>query len=370
MISGGGTAGHVYPALSVIEALTNLGAPAVSLCWLGSAEGVEGALVRQAGIPFESVAVSKIRGRNPLGMLHGLWTMQRGFRQARRLVADFQPDVLFVTGGYVCWPVTLAAWRAHVPVLIYLPDIEPGLAIKSLARFARKVAVTDQAAQRFFRAGQTVVTGYPVRAALFSRDRAEARRALGLPVDNERVLLVFGGSQGAHSINQAVVQGIAELLAAAHVVHLTGRRDAAWVQTRRARLPEGLQARYHVYDYLESGMVDALAAADLVIARAGASTLGELPAAGLPAVLVPYPYAGAHQWANARWMVNAGAALAVPDQDLAVALVPTVLGLLNDEPRRTAMSRAARALARPEAARAIAELLYQLAAPGRGASKP
>ena len=364
MVSGGGTAGHVYPALSVIEALTNLGAPAVTLCWVGSAEGVEKALVRQAGIPFESIAVSKIRGRNPLAALHGLWTMQRGFWQARRLVAGFRPDVLFVTGGYVCWPVTLAAWRAGVPLLIYLPDLEPGLAIKSLARFARRVAVTDQAAQRFFGAGQTVVTGYPVRAGLFSRDRAEARRALGLPADKESVLLVFGGSQGAHSINQAVVQGIAQLLSAAHVVHVTGRRDAPWVQTHRAQLPATWQARYHVYDYLDAEMVDALVAADLAIARAGASTLGELPAAGLPAVLVPYPYAGAHQWANARWLVHAGAALAVPDQDLASALVPTVLELLNDEPRRTAMSRAARALARPDAARSIAELLCQLATRG------
>jgi len=364
MISGGGTAGHVYPALSVIEALTDRGAPAATLCWVGSADGVEGTLVRQAGIPFESIAVSKIRGRNPLAALHGMWTMQRGFRQARRLVARFQPDVLFVTGGYVCWPVTLAAWRAGVPVLIYLPDIEPGLAIKSLARFARRVAVTDQAAQRFFRAGQTVVTGYPVRAELFSRDRAAARRKLGLPVDTELVLLVFGGSQGAHSINQAVVQGIRPLLAAAHMVHVTGRRDAQWVRDQRAQLPETLQARYHVYDYLEAEMVDALVAADLAIARAGASTLGELPAAGLPAVLVPYPYAGAHQWANARWLVNAGAALALPDQELASALVPAVLELLNDGPRRTAMSQAARALARPEAARSIAELLCQLAVPG------
>ena len=150
------------------------------------------------------------------------------------------------------------------------------------------------------------------------------------------------------------------MLQAAQVVHISGPRDSEWVRERRAGLLAPLQARYHVYDYLHEEMVDALLAADLAVARAGASTLGEFPAVGLPAVLVPYPYAGAHQWANARYMVEAGAAVAVADADLGTALVPTVMSLLTDSDRRAALGQAARTLARPGAAQHIAHELEGL----------
>jgi UDP-N-acetylglucosamine--N-acetylmuramyl-(pentapeptide) pyrophosphoryl-undecaprenol N-acetylglucosamine transferase len=271
--------------------------------------------------------------------------------------------VLFVTGGYVCVPVTLAARWAGIPTLIYLPDMRPGLAIKYLSRFADRVAVTAPPAARYFRPGQAVVTGYPVRRELFERDQAEARKRLGLTrgEDGLPVLLVFGGSQGAHSINRAVCDGIEALLGAAQVIHLSGPRDAGWTRERRASLPEPLQARYHLYPYLHEEMVDALLAADLAVSRAGASTLGEFPAAGLPAVLVPYPYAGAHQWDNARYLVEAGAAVAIADADLGKALIPTVLDLLSDYSRLAEMRQAARSLARPDAAQCIAQVLTDLA---------
>jgi UDP-N-acetylglucosamine--N-acetylmuramyl-(pentapeptide) pyrophosphoryl-undecaprenol N-acetylglucosamine transferase len=171
----------------------------------------------------------------------------------------------------------------------------------------------------------------------------------------------MGGSQGAHSINRAICEGIVELLTEAQVIHLTGRRDAEWVQERRAMLPDTLRTRYYVYDYLEEEMADALLAADLVIARAGASTLGELPAVGVPSILVPYPYAGAHQWANARFLADAGAAMIVPDHLVDSQLVPTAISLLRDADRRAAMSRAARGLAQPDAAERIARELRELA---------
>jgi UDP-N-acetylglucosamine--N-acetylmuramyl-(pentapeptide) pyrophosphoryl-undecaprenol N-acetylglucosamine transferase len=383
MISGGGTGGHVYPALAVTDWLiannrpptadhrpptANSGLPSavcgrlLAICWVGSKGGVEESLVARAGIPFEGISATGLRGKNPLAMLGGLWTLSRGFRQARQLVADFRPDVLFVTGGYVCAPVTLAARLAGVPVLIYLPDIEPGLAIKSLARFADRVAVTAQPAANHFRPDQAVVTGYPVRRELFDRDRTEAQARLGLTGvdDGLPVLLVFGGSQGARNINRAVSDGVENLLQVAQVIHISGRHDAEWTQTRRASLPESLQARYHLYDYLHQEMTDALLAADLVVSRAGAATLGEFPAAGLPAVLVPYPYAGAHQWANARYLTEAGVAITIADANLGADLVPTVLDLLADGDRRAAMSRAARALAQPDAAQRITHELEEL----------
>jgi UDP-N-acetylglucosamine--N-acetylmuramyl-(pentapeptide) pyrophosphoryl-undecaprenol N-acetylglucosamine transferase len=316
-------------------------------------------LVKRAGLSFEGIAAAGLRGKNPFVMLGGVWTLSRGFRQARRLIAAFRPDVLLVTGGYVCVPVTLAARLAGVPALIYLPDVEPGLAIRFLARLADRVAVTAPPAAQHFRPGQAVVTGYPVRRELAEGNRAEARARLGL-TEGVPMVLVLGGSQGARSINRAVSQGIEAMLQAAQVIHISGPRDSEWVRERRAGLLTPLQARYQVYDYLHEEMVDALLAADLAVSRAGASTLGEFPAAGLPAVLVPYPYAGAHQWANARYLVEAGAAVAVADADLETALVPTVMSLLTDNARRAALGHAARALAQPGAAQRIAHELEGL----------
>ena len=329
---------------------------------------MEESLVTRAGISFEAISAAGMRGKNPLAILGGVLALARGFRQARRLLAAFRPDVLFVTGGYVCVPVTLAAWLAHVPALIYLPDMQPGLAIKFLARFVDRVAVTAPPATGYFRPNRTIVTGYPVRRELYERDPANARARLGLraEADSPPVLLVFGGSQGARSINQAISEDIETLLASTQVVHISGKRDAEWTQARRASLPESLKARYHLYSYLHEEMVDALLAADLVVSRAGASTLGEFPAAGLPAVLVPYPHAGAHQWDNANYLVEAGAAIAIEDTDLGTNLVPTVLDLLADRNRRAGMRQAARGLARPDAAQRIAQTLFDLSGARRG----
>ena len=203
MISGGGTGGHVYPALAVVAELKQQRDP-LDMRWVGSVGGMEQALVERADLTFESIAADGLRGKDPVAALKSLWTLGQGYLQSRRFIRNFQPDVLFVTGGYVCVPITLAARQAGVPIIIYLPDIEPGLAIKFLARLADRVAVTTAEAQKFFRSGLTVVTGYPVRRELTAPTwgetgaevRAAARRKLALG-DDLPVLLVFGGSRGA-----------------------------------------------------------------------------------------------------------------------------------------------------------------------------
>ena len=336
--------------------------------WVGSAGRVEEGLTARAGIPFKSISAAGVRGKNPIAIMGGLWSLSRGFGQARQLLRTLRPDVLFVTGGYVCVPVTLAAWLAGVPTLIYLPDVQPGMAIRFLARFADVVAVTVPSAMDHFRPGQAIVTGYPARRELFERDAVEARVGLGLKREDQElpVLLVFGGSQGAHSINQAVSEGVEQLLEVTQVIHISGQRDAEWTQAHRAALPERLRARYHLHTYLHEEMVDALLSADLVVSRAGASTLGEFPAAGLPAVLVPYPHAGAHQWDNANYLVEAGAGIAIADGDLERALIPTALELLADKSRRAGMRQAAQGLARPDAAQRIGELLIDLGGAHQG----
>ncbi len=206
-----------------------------------------------------------------------------------------------------------------------------------------------------------MVTGYPVRSALYRGKRSEARQRLGLAPDG-KVILVLGGSRGAHSINRAVAEILKCLLSKAEIIHVAGEKDIAWLREQGDVLPEHLRQRYHVHAYLHEEMTDALLAADLAIARAGAATMGEFAAVGLPAILVPYPYAGQHQEANADFMVSRGAALKVADQRLAEgALAPLVEELLADEQRLWTMSANARKLAKPDAARAIAQQLALLA---------
>jgi UDP-N-acetylglucosamine--N-acetylmuramyl-(pentapeptide) pyrophosphoryl-undecaprenol N-acetylglucosamine transferase len=320
---------------------------------------MEQALVERAGLTFEAIAALGLRGKNPFASVQGLWALSQGYRQSRQIIRRFRPDALFVTGGYVCVPVTLAARQAGVPVIIYLPDIEPGLAIKFLARFAKKVAVTAPEAQQFFKPGLTVVTGYPVREEFFSPSfkgggRGEVRRQLGLR-DDLPVLMVFGGSRGARSINEAVTQQLEAFLQAGQVVHVTGTLDEAAVLARRAELSPDEQTRYRVSAYLHDEMVTALLAADLVVSRAGASVLGEFPAAGLPAILVPYPYAGAHQQANAAYLAWHGAAIVINDADLKQRLQDTVIDLLANPEKLEAMCRASRNLAQPAAAARLAQ---------------
>jgi undecaprenyldiphospho-muramoylpentapeptide beta-N-acetylglucosaminyltransferase len=349
----------VYPALAVVQALKDR-RPLESL-WVGSRGGLEKGLVERAGIPFQDISAAGLRGKNPLALLEGVLKLSQGYWQSRRLLSEHQPDVLFITGGYVCVPVAIAAHQAGVPILIYLPDIEPGQAIKFLSRFATKVAVTAPATQAFFPAGLTAVTGYPVREALYQTDPQVARARLNLE-PNLPVILAFGGSQGARSLNRVIANPMAlsRLLAGAQLVHISGHLDAEWTQAVYRALPPECQTRYHLYPYLHTEMSDAFAAADLIICRAGASILGEIPAVGTPAILVPYPHSGAHQWANAHYLADRGAAIIIADAELETKLVETALELLNNPEKRSRISAASRQLARPEAARAVAAELEEL----------
>ncbi|MEW5956311.1 MAG: undecaprenyldiphospho-muramoylpentapeptide beta-N-acetylglucosaminyltransferase [Chloroflexota bacterium] len=369
IISGGGTGGHVYPALAVVPELNRLvkqRRDELHLCWIGSLDGMERGLVERAGLAFEAIPAGAIRGRNPVGLAKSLWQLSQGYVRSRQIIRTFKPEALLVTGGYVCVPMALAARQAGLPLIIYLPDLEPGLAIKFLARFADRVAVTAPQAQQFFRPGLTVVTGYPVSSELFAaagparvEQKIAARRRLGL-AEAGPVLLVFGGSRGARAINRAVTAQLEDYLSVSQVFHVSGTLDEAWVQARRAALPPDLLARYHVSAYVHEEKADAFLAADLMIARAGASVMGELPAAGLPAVLAPYPYAGAHQALNAAYLAGHQAALVIKDEDLSQKLKETVINLLTDPLQLQAMSRACQSLARPDAAARLAQEILEV----------
>lgn len=341
----------------------------IELLMVGEAGGMEQMLAERAGLPFRSVATGQIRGRAMWTAAGNLAKMARGARETAALIREWRPDVVFVTGGYVAAPVAWAAYwsRPRVPLMIYLPDLTPGRAIQATAYLAQKVAVSFPEVAHYF-GRKAVVTGYPVRAELFATAKPEAWAKLGLQADLP-VLLVFGGSRGARSINRALVAALPELLPVCQVVHVTGQ--TGWEESyaaaqatlqqavERGQIDNHALVRYHPHAYMHD-MVHALVAADLVVARAGAATLGEFPAAKLPAVLAPYPFAGQHQDANARYLADRGAALVIPDKDLAERLKPALLDLLGHPERLQTMSAAAAALAKPDAAANIAAELIAL----------
>ncbi|HEY8490769.1 MAG TPA: UDP-N-acetylglucosamine--N-acetylmuramyl-(pentapeptide) pyrophosphoryl-undecaprenol N-acetylglucosamine transferase [Dehalococcoidia bacterium] len=359
VLTGGGTGGHVYPGLAVAGALRDATGGEVALVWIGTSGGAEAELAVRAHVPFHAVHAAGVRGRSPVGVARGVLTLAAGTVQAWRLLARKRPDVVFATGGYASVPVAVAAWLRRTPLVVYLPDLEPGWAVRFLARLAARVAVTAEEAARRLPRHKTAVTGYPVREGFGAVERAEARRRLGLDPEL-RTVLVSGATHGAHSINRAVANALPGLLELGQVIHLCGRRDEPWLRELRERLPEEVRARYLVFGYLTE-MPLAMAAADLAVLRSGASVLGELPMAGLPAVLVPYPHAGAHQRANAAYLAGRGGAVVLDDADLE-RLLPLVRELLADGARLEAMAAAMRALARPDAAQAIARIIQEVAA--------
>ncbi|MCB0134653.1 MAG: glycosyltransferase, partial [Caldilineaceae bacterium] len=330
-------------AAAVHEDLAGSSPAAVDLLWVGSHDGMEKGLVERAGIAFAGISTGQLRVANPVKVARNVGRMAAGVRQSLAIVDRFRPDVCFVTGGYVCGPVVVACAMRKVPVLIYLPDMSPGYAIRWLSKLATRVAVSFPEAAGWFGglapAGKAVVTGYPVRSELVAaaQDRRQARQRLAAELSLDLtepdgtalpLLLVWGGSSGARVINQATWASLPELLPAAQVLHVVGTRDWPLYEVWQAEdpLPDALQRRYHPVAYLHEAMPLALAAADLSVARAGASTLGEFPVTHLPSILAPL--ASVNQMDNARVLADHGGAVIVEDEELAAKLAPTALALL------------------------------------------
>ena len=343
---------------------------------------MEQELVERAGIRYDSINTGQLRGKNPLIAAKNASKMITGIRQSNSLLAEIRPDVCMVTGGYVCAPVVVACRQRKVPVLIYLPDMSPGSAIRWLSRLAQRVAVSLPDAAAYFggtvsQGGKAVVTGYPVRPELVqaSKDRPAARQELAERLQRPSLapaasdlpmLLVWGGSQGSRSINQATWDALPWLLPLSHIVHVVGKRDWDMAQPMieaQRDAPEWQPSwtdRYHAVDYLHESMPWALAAADLSVARAGASILGEFPVAGLPSILVPLPIAGVNQQLNAQALEQHRAAVTIDDSALGSSLAPVVTDLLGDRGKLRGMEDAVRSLAKPEAAANIVRELERL----------
>lgn len=364
LIAGGGTGGHIYPALAVARSL-RARPDAAELSWLGGHRGLEASLVPAAGIPLRKLALRSLRTVD-VGV-HAVLDPLRlaaSVPQAAAILASDRPDAIFTTGGYVAVPVLLAAAPFRIPVVLWEGNVIPGRAVRATARLADVLAVSFEATCAALGAAAPgrpcYVTGTPIRETR-EIDREAARAKLGVP-PGLRVLLIFGGSQAVRRFNGAVAAALPRLVERVAVIHVTGEEAYAAALVAREALPEDRRHRYRPHPFLRDDMLAALAAADLVVGRAGSSTLAEVAALGVPSIIVPYPHAAGHQRANARVLVDAGAARLVDDEKFGAEALLEAATLLDDPVAHLEMAAAARALGRPASADAVADLVIAVAA--------
>jgi UDP-N-acetylglucosamine--N-acetylmuramyl-(pentapeptide) pyrophosphoryl-undecaprenol N-acetylglucosamine transferase len=352
ILAGGGTGGHVIPALAIANELKK--SYAAEVLFMGTARGIENRLVPAAGYPLQLVRVGALKNVSLMTRAKTAFDLPRAVWDAGRMLNEFAPDVVIGVGGYASGPAMLAAVLKHIPTLAFEPNVVPGFANRVVARFVSGAAVHFEETAKYFRRAE--VTGVPVRQAFFDIAVSKNRTRGGTPT-----LLVFGGSQGAHAINEAMIRCLPELRRQApgiHIIHQTGERDYNDALAAYRSLGESAE----VFKFIED-MPAAFARADLVVCRSGASTVAEITAAGKPAIFVPFPRAADdHQRVNAEALARVDAAVVVEELKLeGVWLAETIAALLGDPLRLEMMSEAARGLAHPNAARDIAAMAAHLA---------
>jgi UDP-N-acetylglucosamine--N-acetylmuramyl-(pentapeptide) pyrophosphoryl-undecaprenol N-acetylglucosamine transferase len=355
VIAGGGTGGHLYPGIAVARELLAR-QPDARISFAGTARGIEARVIPREGFDLDLIRSAGLKGKSIVERARGALLIPIGVADAMRIVSARRPDLVIGVGGYSSGPVVLAAALRGVPTMLMEQNAVPGLTNRVLARFVRAAAVTFDATKTFF-GSKAFVSGNPVRPEFLT---GEHKKESGRDDQSTVRVLVFGGSQGAHAINVAMVEAASRLAAGSsnlHLVHQTGERDVEMV--RAGYRDAGLQAEVEPFLY---DMGKRLADADVVVSRAGATTLAEVTAAGKAAILIPLPTAADdHQRRNAEALAAAGAADVLLQRDLAGgALVDRIVGLAADPERRRRMSAAARSLAKPDAARVIVDRALQL----------
>ena len=351
VIAGGGTGGHVIPALAIAHQLKKQFAAEV--LFIGTARGIETRLVPQAGFPLDLIKVGALKNVSLMTRAKTMLDLPRALWVAGRMLNDFRPDVVIGVGGYASGPAMFAAIRRRIPTLAFEPNVVPGFANRMVARWVSVAAVHFEETCEYF--PRCKVTGVPVREAFFSIPQ----KAGGPPT-----LLVFGGSQGARAINQAMIEslpGLRERIPGLHIIHQTGQRDFDMVLAAY----EKVGALGEVHKFIDD-MPGTFARADLLVCRSGASTVAEIAAAGKAAIFVPFPRAADdHQNVNARALEKAGAAIVVEESNLEAAyLVDTIAAVIGDPRRLQNMSEAAKSLAHPKAVEDIAAMVEGLAVRG------
>jgi UDP-N-acetylglucosamine--N-acetylmuramyl-(pentapeptide) pyrophosphoryl-undecaprenol N-acetylglucosamine transferase len=357
LVSGGGTGGHIFPALAVARALRDA-QPDVELSYVGGVRGMERRLVGATDLAYRQLMVRSLRsgGVNAHLVLDPL-RLGASVPQAWWLLRRLKPDAIFTTGGYLGIPLVMAARARGIPSLVWEGNVVAGKATAAVGRLADRVAVSFPPTLSAF-LGRSFVSGTPIRT-FAGIDRATARARFGL-TDGDRMLLAFGGSQAVARITAAIDGALEALLDGWRVLHIAGEAGMAEAEAARARLPSGQRDRYRPVPFLADEMADALVAADLVLGRAGSSTCAEVTAVGVASILVPYPHAGAHQHENAAWLADQGAAVLIRDAELDAPRLAAEARRLHDDAERERIAGAARALGRPNAAAEIAAELVRM----------
>jgi UDP-N-acetylglucosamine--N-acetylmuramyl-(pentapeptide) pyrophosphoryl-undecaprenol N-acetylglucosamine transferase len=356
IIAGGGTGGHVIPALAIAQQLKKQFAAEV--LFIGTARGIETRLVPQAGFPLDLIQVGALKNVSLLTRAKTMFDLPRAIAASSRMLSEFDPEVVIGVGGYASGPAMVAALRRRLPTLAFEPNVVPGFANRMIARWVSAAAVHFEETCQYF--PRCKVTGVPVRSAFFSI----AAKTISSNVGGQPTLLVFGGSQGARAINQAMttaesLAGLRAKIPAIHIIHQTGLRD--YDQVLAAYQQSGMS--FEVHKFIDD-MPSTFARADLLVCRSGASTVAEIAAAGKPAIFVPFPAAADdHQNVNARALERAQAAVVIEESNLDAAyLVDTITALIGDRDRLANMCEAAKSLAHPKAVEDIAEMVRKLAA--------
>ena len=351
LISGGGTGGHLFPAIAVAQALSRKD-PSATVLFAGRREGIEAKTVAGYGMSFAAIPAAPLYTEQLWRNWRLPFVLAAAFWQSWRLIDRFKPDIVVGTGGYVSVPLITMAGLARVPIVLQEQNLVPGRATRVLSRFAKQVATAYPESSRYLRAS-TLVTGTPVRTEFWRRREEFPARP--------RTILVLGGSQGAHRLNQAIAAALPALLERPEltIAHQTGPREIDTMQSVKAALPAPLSGRYEPFAFAND-LADRIRAADLVVSRAGASTLSEVSAIGIPMVLIPYPFAGGHQRLNVAPYESAGAAIVIPDEEADGArLLGVVNSLIDDPARYRKMVEAMRGLGRPYAAEEVVRIIEE-----------
>lgn len=346
-IVAGGTGGHIYPGLAIAQAIKERD-PAAKIIFIGSSEGLEKNIIEQAGFDIRLIRSRGLLRKISYKAISAPFVSLIGFFQAISLLYSYRPDYLLSTGGYASLPAAIAAWILRIPIVLQEQNTLPGAVNRFVARLAKKCFLSFEETKKYI-AGECV--GNPVRQEIIKAERGPARQKYA--PNNEKLILVIGGSQGAKRLNEIIIDSLSHLPSGVKIVHIVGQRDFHWVEVKTQNIS---RSQYQPLAYLFD-MSEILAAADLVISRAGATAIAEFLVRGLPMVLVPFPYAADnHQLLNARAVANAGAAVLIEEKDLDAE---KFIALLNDRSLNYAkMSLAAKSLARPLAAERIVDSLY------------
>ncbi|WP_422660378.1 undecaprenyldiphospho-muramoylpentapeptide beta-N-acetylglucosaminyltransferase [Paenibacillus sp. EC2-1] len=362
VLTGGGTGGHIYPAVAIARQC-EAEDPSTAFLYIGGKQGLESKLVPQENLPFESIDITGFRRKLSFDNVKTVMRFLKGVSTSKKMLKEFKPDVVIGTGGYVCGPVVYAASKLGIPTMIHEQNAIPGLTNQFLSRYASTVAVSFEGSEKSFpKAKRVIYTGNPRATTVQSANRERGFASLGIPMDST-VVLVVGGSRGARAINTAMI-GMAPMLKRlpnVHFVYVTGElyfegtREA--VRSELGTMPNQL----HIVPYIHN-MPEVLAATSLIVNRAGASFLAEITSLGIPSVLIPSPnVTNNHQEANARQLEDAGASRMILEKELsAETLFTRIEEVVGNEKVRQAMSRASKQLGKPDSAAVIVEEIRRL----------